>query len=203
MREKDNWNIEQYIAFSIPRANLKGQVRFFPFIMYSAREWGGSTSWSQGVWSDQKGYYIKYGAEFQSASSAKLVFKDRSHWDKFFANDPGIGFNCRIKDTQGNLFVKNENGLFKITTSQEVSSKDFILSIHYSSNVGLLYSSAYEYGNCDKHHFDVVDIVPLDSGGYSLISQSDHAPYLIDPDGLIEKSSISRASFNIENKYTY
>jgi len=65
------WNLEQLIKFHLEQNNVLHMVKEFPYVMYSVRNINGSTRWSQGIYSKELGYYIKYPTEFEKSSYYK------------------------------------------------------------------------------------------------------------------------------------
>lgn len=75
MKNKNNWNLEQVIKFHLEQNNMLHLVKEFPYIMYSVRNNNGSTRWSQGNYSNELGYYIKYQSEYDKSSYYKNEFE--------------------------------------------------------------------------------------------------------------------------------
>lgn len=200
MRKKNNWNLEQFIDYNIAKKGLKNRVKFFPYVMYSARELNGSTSWSEGQWSEDLGYYVKYISEFQSAVSANLIFKTVDDWINFFSQNSCIGFNSRVMDHQGNIFVLEENKIVN-KNIESINNNSLTLSIDYSDQNGFLYLSKHSFGDCEKRLFDEVELIPTNFGMYNLISQKDRSYYVIDGEGRLEKSTTNKQDFVFKNKY--
>ncbi|WP_146610973.1 hypothetical protein [Polynucleobacter paneuropaeus] len=111
---RNDWNLEQLIDFHLKKSGLRENVRFFPYVMYSARTLGGNTRWAQGEWSKDLGYYIKYPAEFQAAGSYKRLIQSPSDWGRYFSNDGTLHLNMRIKSTHGDSFVLEHPYILKI-----------------------------------------------------------------------------------------
>ncbi len=78
-----NWNLEQFIMFSMENLGLKPKVRRFPYTMYSVRSPDGHTRWSKGYFSDRHGYYIKYPDEYKGYQIASLLVNKHEDWSKF------------------------------------------------------------------------------------------------------------------------
>ena len=75
MKNKDNWNLEQLIKFHLEQNNVLHLVKEFPYIMYSVRNINGTTRWSEGIFSNQFGYYIKYQTEYDKSTYYKNEFQ--------------------------------------------------------------------------------------------------------------------------------
>ena len=71
MKTKTNWNLEQLITFHLEQNNVEHLVKEFPYIMYSVRNMNGSTRWSQGIYSNDFGYFIKYKTEYDQSTYYK------------------------------------------------------------------------------------------------------------------------------------
>ena len=75
MKNKHNWNLEQLIKFHLEQNNVLHLVKEFPYIMYSVRNINGTTRWSEGIFSNQFGYYIKYQTEYDKSTYYKNEFQ--------------------------------------------------------------------------------------------------------------------------------
>jgi hypothetical protein len=75
MQNRNNWNLEKLIKFHLEQKNLVQLVKEFPYIMYSVRNINGTTRWSQGVYSNELNYYIKYQSEYDKSSYYKNEFE--------------------------------------------------------------------------------------------------------------------------------
>ena len=70
-----HWNLEMLIKFHLEQNNVIHLVKEFPYIMYAVRGINGSTRWSQGVYSNELGYYIKYQSEYDKSTHYKNNFE--------------------------------------------------------------------------------------------------------------------------------
>ena len=75
MKNKNEWNLEKLIKFHLKQNKVLHRVKEFPYIMYSVRNINGSTRWSQGIYSNELGYYIKYKTEYNKSSYYKKKFE--------------------------------------------------------------------------------------------------------------------------------
>lgn len=75
MKVRGNWNLEQLIKFHLEQNNVLHLVKEFPYVMYSVRNINGTTRWSQGNYSNELGYYIKYHSEYDKSSYYKNEFE--------------------------------------------------------------------------------------------------------------------------------
>jgi hypothetical protein len=75
MKNFNEWNLERLIYFHLTQNNVLHLVKESPYVMYSVRNINGSTRWSEGVFSNHLGYYIKYDTEYEKSSYYKNVFE--------------------------------------------------------------------------------------------------------------------------------
>jgi hypothetical protein len=84
MKIRCEWNLEQLIKFHLEQNNVLHLVKEFPYVMYSVRSINGATRWSQGKYSNELGYYIKYQSEFDKSSYYKNEFEKSGLIDEFY-----------------------------------------------------------------------------------------------------------------------
>jgi len=88
MKNKNDWNLEQLIKFHLEQNNVLHLVKEFPYIMYSVRNINGTTRWSQGNFSNELGYYIKYKSEYDTSSYYKNKLEESGLTiDEFYKNE--------------------------------------------------------------------------------------------------------------------
>jgi hypothetical protein len=75
MKTKTNWNLERLIKFILEQNNVGHLVKEFPYIMYTVRNINGSTRWTQGIYSNEFGYFIKYQSEYDKSTYYKNEFE--------------------------------------------------------------------------------------------------------------------------------
>jgi hypothetical protein len=75
MKDKKDWNLEQLIKFHLKENNVLNLVKEIPYIMYSVRNINGLTRWSNGIFVNELGYYIKYASEYNKSSYYKNEFQ--------------------------------------------------------------------------------------------------------------------------------
>ena len=98
MINKSDWNLEQVIKFHLEQNNVLHLVKEFPYVMYSVRNIHGSTRWSQGNYSNNLGYYIKYQSEYDISTYYKNEFtKSGLNIDDFYKKKIHIRKNYNIK----------------------------------------------------------------------------------------------------------
>ena len=73
MKHKQNWNLEKYLQLHMQKSGLAESVRLFPYTMFTVREPGGHTSWSEGTFDPVGKVYIKYGSEHVRARLARIL----------------------------------------------------------------------------------------------------------------------------------
>ena len=76
MQNKSDWNLEQLIKFNLEQNNVSHLVKEFPYIMYSCRTNNISTRWSEGVYVEQLGYFVKYLSEYYKSSEYLIKFNN-------------------------------------------------------------------------------------------------------------------------------
>lgn len=74
-REKE-WNMEKILKMHLEENQLFAMVRRFPYISYAVRNVNGSTRWSEGSFSKELGYYIKYITEYDKSLKYKHMFQN-------------------------------------------------------------------------------------------------------------------------------
>ena len=74
MKLYNEWNLEQLIKFHLQQNNIEHLVKEFPYIMYSIRNINGNTRWTNGIYSNELGYYIKYYNEYNKSNYYKNLF---------------------------------------------------------------------------------------------------------------------------------
>jgi hypothetical protein len=72
-----NWNLEKVIKFHLVKNDVDSRVKTFPYVMYSVRTPNGSTRWSEGYYSHEHGYNIKYYFEHVKSSHYKNEYNAR------------------------------------------------------------------------------------------------------------------------------
>lgn len=87
MKFDDRWNLEKYIFYELNKSP-KALVRYFPYVMYTVRNSKTKTTWSQGIYNKDLGYYIKYPSEYRKAQRSIKILKRLGSWEsqysKFF-----------------------------------------------------------------------------------------------------------------------
>ena len=66
MKNKNNWNLESYLKFYLHLMGYKDRIKFFPYVMYLAREANYKTRFFPGAgdYSFKHKYFIKYHKEY-------------------------------------------------------------------------------------------------------------------------------------------
>jgi hypothetical protein len=73
-------NPETLIKFMLEQRGLLNRVVQFPYVMYTVREINGATRWTEGVYSEEFGYYIKYTREYESYLKYKDEIQEKDDW---------------------------------------------------------------------------------------------------------------------------
>jgi hypothetical protein len=69
------WELEGLIRFNFIKNDVLHLVKEFPYVMYAVRNINGSTRWSEGDYSNELGYYIKYQSEYDKSTYYKNEFE--------------------------------------------------------------------------------------------------------------------------------
>ena len=75
MKDYNHLNLEKLIKFYLQQNNIEHFVKRFPYIMYSFRSENGSTRWSNGKYSNNLVYYVKYNSEYNKSCEYKDKFE--------------------------------------------------------------------------------------------------------------------------------
>ena len=98
MRTKNDWNLEQLIKFHLEENNVLHLVKEFPYVMYTVRNLNGTTRWSEGTYSSDLGYYIKYQTEYDKSNYYMNEFeKSGLNIDEFYKGYINIRKKYNIK----------------------------------------------------------------------------------------------------------
>ena len=71
------WNMERILRMYLEE-DLFWSTRRYPYISYAVRNVNGTTRWSEGEFSEEFGYYIKYKSEYERALDYKRRYKDKN-----------------------------------------------------------------------------------------------------------------------------
>ena len=75
MKNYREWNLERLIKFHLAQHGLLNSVKMSPYIMYAVRNINGTTRWSEGIFSEKLGHYIKYENEYIQSTHFKNEFE--------------------------------------------------------------------------------------------------------------------------------
>jgi hypothetical protein len=78
-------NPERFLAARLKDLGLWRHVRFIPYLPYAVRAPGGSTRWSEGVFDEEHGCYIKYPTELERSRIAQELIRDQDSWARYLA----------------------------------------------------------------------------------------------------------------------
>jgi len=76
------WNLERTIKFHLAKHGV--EVKGLPYVMFSVREEGGSTSFSHGRWEPELNLYVKYPAERTWARQWQQLYNLTNQSSKFW-----------------------------------------------------------------------------------------------------------------------
>lgn len=83
MKQRDDWNTEQYFQHHISSHQLLDKVKRFPNIAYLARyKRDNSPTWSRGRYDAALGHFVKYDEEFASANAMAAIVHSRADWER-------------------------------------------------------------------------------------------------------------------------
>ncbi len=80
------WNMERILKMHLCESGVFHLVRRYPYISYAVRNINGTTRWSEGVYSEEHSFYIKYNAEYERALYYKREYE-------YYSNKKGINDN--------------------------------------------------------------------------------------------------------------
>jgi len=69
------WNVEKIFKMHLEENGLIYSVKRFPYINYLVRNIYDKTRWSEGVYYEELGYYIKYQSEYEKSKYYKNLFE--------------------------------------------------------------------------------------------------------------------------------
>jgi hypothetical protein len=90
-------NPERFLAARLRTLGLWRHVRFLPYVPYLVRAPGDSTRWAEGVFDDQRGYYVKYPTELERSRIAQRFVPDRESWARYLAPLRGAGLRRELR----------------------------------------------------------------------------------------------------------
>jgi hypothetical protein len=98
-----SWNLEMLIKYHLRQNNVIHLVRKLPYIMYSVRNINGTTRWSNGIYSNELGYYIKYMSEYNKSLYYKNKFENYTSNISEFYNEEICKENKIIEEIEENI----------------------------------------------------------------------------------------------------
>ena len=201
MKHKKDWNLEQFIQFSLARQQLIDNVKYFPYIMYSAREWGGTTSWSKGLWSDDLGYYIKYKTEYHSAMAAKRVIARSQDWNSIFSEGSDVAFNSQVMSNNQNPILLIGKHFKQMLPEENTVSANTILSIDYSGMLGYLFAGQTNYGKYNRKYIEQVEVVHNEEGSIAIKNLTNNLYYALNESGSLHNDSNTPYHFTLRSRF--
>jgi hypothetical protein len=201
MENKKNWNLEQFIDYSLVRSGISDKVRYFPYVMYSTRERGGSTRWSEGDWNKELGYYVKYANEFASARAAKSVIKGTTDWEQIFTENADIAFNARVLTSDSKVVALIDGRISRVAAEGLANFDYYIFSIDYSHGEGRLFIARSSFGNNKREKIDDIELIKIGQNSFYIKSKIGGLLYSITDAGLLKKHKDSPTSFKFQSRY--
>jgi hypothetical protein len=169
--------------------------------MYAARQWGGSSTIANGVWSDELGFYLKYPTEYRLAQSASKIIKSKNDWLEIFSETGNKGLNRLVVDDQDNLFgLSQEGDSLRFYSSNVAKAGGPVLSLDYANKDGILYVWQSNRDVCDKHLVDEIKLIKLNEKQYQFQSIRDAKYYILLPDGSLSKDAMKASPFSIKSR---
>jgi hypothetical protein len=167
------WNLEKFLAFSLLPHSRRRALRYFPYCAFSAREWGGSSSWreSLGTWSDERGCYIKYASEFNAANALKAMLRGPEDWRDILRQSEARGFNAFVLDANGRAFARQDDGFHVTEEPLKPGMSDARLFIDYADGRGRLYAGRATLGEFAREALMPVELTPADDGLYRITNE--------------------------------
>jgi hypothetical protein len=106
-------NPERFIAFRLWEMGLFDRVRYVPYVAYAVRSAETPTRWSEGVYDETLGYYVKYPDEKQRSEIAARFISDEDSWRRYLARIRGLPRRRAL------LEAYRERGLFERRFAEE------------------------------------------------------------------------------------
>src|SRR3954451_6337229 len=78
-------NPERYLGARLKELGLARRLRFLPYVPYAVRPPGGATRWAEGVFDEERGYYVKYPTELERSRIAQRFVSDQESWGRYLA----------------------------------------------------------------------------------------------------------------------
>ena len=203
MRHKSNWNLEQFIVFSLQDYFHQGRIKYFPYGMYTVREWNGPTSWRRGTWSDELGYYIKYDSEYLSAQQLKKIVQRSVDWNPILKATPDAGFNSLLLDNTSRLLVPTDQGIGVRLDESPMSDDESVILIDYIDGRGTIFVGTAGLGSWQRRPLLEVQVTVTERNTFILTTENNTRAISINDKGqLISSDSLQlRYEFKIRNKF--
>lgn len=86
LQDAERWpyiNPERFLAAGMMHAGLWPLVRYLPYVPYAVRAEGAHTRWSEGVYDEGLGVWVKYPSERRRSQIAQHVVNDQQSWDRY------------------------------------------------------------------------------------------------------------------------
>ncbi|HKH22942.1 MAG TPA: hypothetical protein VKA88_04915 [Solirubrobacterales bacterium] len=83
-------NVERLLAVRLKELGLWRAVRFLPYAPYAVRAASDATRWSEGVFDEEHGCYIKYPTELERSRIAQCFVGGQDSWREYLAPIRGL-----------------------------------------------------------------------------------------------------------------
>jgi len=90
-------NPERFLAARLKELGLWRRVRFIPYLPYAVRSPAGATRWMEGVFDEERGYYVKYPTELERSRIAQPFISDQESWARLLAPIRGAPMRRRLR----------------------------------------------------------------------------------------------------------
>ena len=77
-------NMELIFKINLEENKVINNVKRFPYVMYCVRNINGISRWSQGIFSQELGYFIKYNTEYEQALNYKKELEKYENINNFY-----------------------------------------------------------------------------------------------------------------------
>lgn len=84
----EDWQIlnpERFLAARLRTLGLWRHLRFLPYVPYAVRPPGGATRWSEGIFDEERGFYVKYPTELERSRIAQRFVRDQESWKRYLS----------------------------------------------------------------------------------------------------------------------
>jgi hypothetical protein len=90
-------NPERFNALRLKDLGLWRRVRSLPYVPFTVRAPGGSTRWTEGVFDEDLGYYVKYPSERERSRVAQHFIRDQESWKRYLSPVRGARLRRQLR----------------------------------------------------------------------------------------------------------